>query len=248
MVPNNNNNSKLKMKTIFFFCLVCTVAATTSNILFIGNSFTFVNDLPKTFRRLASAGGHPINTYFFGVGAASFQSLSKHPVLPSYLNLTKHWDYIILQEQSMFLALAPYMYRQCSIPYAKQLYTMIKNRTDHVILFETWAYLNGNPTLMTGLNDTYDKMQQRLSHGYNETRSVLLAMRSSDRDASVSVASVGQAWSVARKLPKFRNKLWQSDEMHPKPCGTYLAATVFFRHIFHQSALKTIKMKGCTIK
>ena len=42
---------------------------------------------------------------------------------------------------------------------------------------------------------------------------------------------MGPAWaSVTRDHPEI--ELWDSDGSHPKPAGTYLAATVFYATIF----------------
>ena len=65
------------MKRLLLFCFLllsmcscsspagCTDAHSTNSclrVLFIGNSYTSVNDLPATFAALARAGGHPIQT------------------------------------------------------------------------------------------------------------------------------------------------------------------------------------------
>ena len=208
---------------------------TLKNFLFVGNSFTFVNDLPKTFAGLASAGGHNSAAYFMGIGAASFQSHWNNPMLSSYVKLLK-WHAITMQEQSMFLSQTQSTYSQSSVPYAKNLYGVFRNNTDNVVLYETWGYANGNPSFLTGLNDDYSKMQTRLWAGYNFTLAALQGIRNVARgDAPIMMSPVGQAWAVAQALPQFKNKMWQQDGMHPRPCGTYLAASVFYAKLFKES-------------
>ena len=219
---------------LLFLCSVQGIAYKNKNppehFLFLGNSFTFVNDLPKTFQGLAKAGGYNIEAYFCGIGAASFQSLSQDLRVPLYINMFK-WKSIIIQEQSMFLSQSQSTYMKTSIPYAVKLYNMFKNHTATVLLYETWGYQNGNPSFVTGLDDNYYKMQTRLWSGYNYTLETLKNIQWSP----IHISPVGQAWAVAQAQPRFKNKMWQQDGMHPKPCGTYLAAAVFYTKIFNKS-------------
>jgi hypothetical protein len=205
------------------------------NFLFIGNSFTFVNDLPKTFAGLANAGGHNSAAYFMGIGAASFQSHWANPLLSTYVKLFK-WHAITLQEQSMFLSQRPSQYIPSSVEYAKKLYRSFGNNTDNVVLYQTWGYQNGNPSFLTGLDDDYSKMQSRLVAGYNYTLAALRGIRNvALGDAPVIMSPVGQAWAIAQDLARFKGKMWQQDGMHPLPCGTYLAASVFYAKLFGES-------------
>ena len=45
--------------------------ASCLRILFIGNSYTYVNDLPATFAQLARAGGHAVGTDSLASGGAT---------------------------------------------------------------------------------------------------------------------------------------------------------------------------------
>ncbi len=183
-----------------------------TRILFLGNSFTFVNDLPGI---VGSFGGAGTSTTFWGFGAATFQTLSKsYPPGGDY-------DVVVLQEQSMFLAMDPAFYKQNSVPWAIALAGQV--RAKRIVLLETWAYQNGNPSFVTGLNDTYAKMQARLKSGYEYTAAQLVA----GGFKNVSIAYAGEAWSRA-----LRYKLWQKDGQHPRLPGSYLAACVVYRAIY----------------
>jgi hypothetical protein len=219
--------------------------------LFIGNSFTFVNKLPTMFAGLANARGFLTDVSFVGIGAASFQSLFKNPDFATHVYKTdEKWDTIVMQEQSMFLSQAPFVYKQTSVPWAKELYNMFKNSTERVCLFETWAYKNGNPSFLTGLDDNYNKMQSRLFSGYNYTLDILRSMRNITKgDPDVKLSPVGEAWSIAQADPRFKGLLWQQDGMHPKPHGTYLAACVFYSVLFQESPVNNrYKPKGVNRK
>jgi hypothetical protein len=68
-------------------------------ILFIGNSYTYVNDLPNLFTGLAFSGGHPVETAMSAEGGWTFadhlnstqtiQTITAHTVLdnPGQWNL-----------------------------------------------------------------------------------------------------------------------------------------------------------------
>jgi hypothetical protein len=185
-----------------------------TRILFLGNSFTFVNNLPSIVN---SFNNTQSTTTFWGFGAATFQSLSK-----SYNFNNNTFDVVVMQEQSMFLAMHPSFYRQNSVPWAITLAKQV--RAPRIVLLETWAYQNGNPSFLTGLNDTYSKMQARLKTGYEYTASELTAHGFSN----VSIAYAGEAWGRAAKL---NYKLWQQDGQHPSLTGSYLAACVVYRTI-----------------
>jgi hypothetical protein len=71
----------------------------TQHILFIGNSYTSVNDLPGTFVRLACSDGHKVET---AMSAEGGWKLADHAASSKTLDLIKRqkWDWVILQEQS----------------------------------------------------------------------------------------------------------------------------------------------------
>src|SRR5664280_2803382 len=68
-------------------------------ILFIGNSYTYVNDLPRVFTDLARSGGHRVQT---GMSAQGGWTLADHVASTSTLDLLRSskWDFVVLQEQS----------------------------------------------------------------------------------------------------------------------------------------------------
>src|SRR5512140_446441 len=78
---------------------------TCTRVLFIGNSYTYVNDLPGTFAGLARAGGHKVET---GMAAEGGWTLADHVQSTQTMNLlnSENWDYAVLQEQSQIPSVA----------------------------------------------------------------------------------------------------------------------------------------------
>ena len=190
-----------------------------TRVLFIGNSYTFVNDLPNTFAKLATSGGHHVEV---GMSAQGGWTLADHVQSPDTLNLlnSAKWNFVILQEQSQIpsveAARAQGMY-----PAARQLVQKVREIGAEPIFFITWAHRGGMPE--NGMND-YQSMQTQINYGY-----MTIA-----RDLNVPTAPVGAAWGAAlQEHPELT--LWQEDGSHPTERGTYLAACVFYAVIFHEN-------------
>jgi len=213
------------------FLLICILLFTivgcaspdtpTIRILFIGNSYTYVNDLPKMFSKLAKSGGQRVKT---AMSARGGWSLSDHVKSSETLGMLESstWDYVVLQEQSQIPASDIFREREMNSA-ARTLVSKIRDAGAEPIFFLTWAHLNGWPDM--GLMG-YDAMQYQINAGYYGIAQELNAI----------VAPVGVAWSSARgQNPDLL--LWQADGSHPDEQGTYLAACVFYAVIFHESPL-----------
>ena len=195
--------------------------ASCTRVLFLGNSYTFVNDLPNTFAQLANAGKHAAKAGVVAEGgwtlADHVQSGSTHKALRE-----SNWDYVVLQEQSQIPSVE--QSRTFSMyPAARALVQEIRDRNASPILFLTWAHQDGYPE--EGMKD-YESMQYQIKDGY-------IAI---SRELNVPVAEVGSAWLAAvRSHPELH--LWQEDGSHPSEEGTYLAACVFYAVIFQESPI-----------
>ena len=200
-------------------CIRGPGAGSCLHILFIGNSYTAVNDLPAMFAQLAKAGGHRVET---GVAAPGGWTLSAHASSAETLNRLKSskWDIVVLQEQSQVPAVEPAR-TQAMYPAGRLLVRRIEEGGATPIFFLTWAHRDGWPE--NGLAG-YEAMQSRISDGYLRIA----------QELGVPVAPVGDAWLTAKgEHPDL--ELWQGDGSHPTEQGTYLAACVFYATIFRQS-------------
>jgi len=189
------------------------------HILFIGNSYTYVNDLPSMFTQLAKAGGHRVET---GVAAPGGWTLFAHARSAETLNQLKSskWDIVVLQEQSQVPA-SQQARSQGMYPAVRSLVSQIEADGARPIFFLTWAQRDGWPE--NGLPG-YEAMQARVSEGYLQIA----------QELGASVAPVGNSWLMAiKEHPDL--ELWQGDGSHPTEQGTYLAACVFYATIFRQS-------------
>jgi hypothetical protein len=202
--------------------------AACTRVLFIGNSFTYVNDLPATFARLARSGGHAVETAMAAQGGFRLQDHLASSETMTALRSAR-WNFVILQEQSQLPAIEQLRSSQTD-PAARLLVRAVRAAGASPMFFVTWAHRAGWPE--NGL-PTYESMQRQIDLGY-------LAIA---RQLGAPVAPVGPAWlAVNRGRPAV--DLWQADGIHPSPAGTYLAACVFYAAIFHESPLGAADAEG----
>lgn len=173
-------------------------------ILFLGNSFTYFNDLPDMVGSLLGA---EIGRNLRG-GAYLYQHVDEADELCAItrrLLTEEKWDYVVLQDQSQGPITNPAEFRQA----VDGLAPMIRAAGGKPVMYETWAYEEGTDTLAsTGL--TFEVMQQGLSDGYREAAQAHDAL----------LAPVGQAFAVARRV----TQLYDADHYHPSAAGSCLAA------------------------
>jgi Domain of unknown function (DUF4886) len=193
--------------------------APCTRVLFIGNSYTYVNDLPAVFAKLAGAGRHGVEA---GMAAQGGWTLSNHESSSETLDELKssQWAYVVLQEQSEIPSVEQARIGQM-YPAARDLVRRIRDTGATPLFFETWAHRDGWPE--NGMQN-YESMQFQIDNGYLRIT----------QELNAPMAPVGFAWLQVRRQDPQLN-LWQADGSHPNEAGTYLAACVFYSVIFNQS-------------
>jgi len=194
-------------------------SASCTRVLFIGNSYTTVNDLPSVFGSLARSGGHRVETANAAVDGWTLAQHADSPATAAKL-ASANWDIVVLQEQSQIPSVEELRQTQM-YPAARRLISSIRNSGARPLLYLTWGHRDGWPE--NGM-PTYAAMQSAIDDGY-------LAIAGDQRAA---VAPVGDAWAtlIARGAP---DAPWQDDGSHPTEAGTYLAACVFYATIFREN-------------
>jgi len=200
-------------------CVDLTGNNSCQHVLFIGNSYTYVNDLPGMFVKLARSGGHAIDASMIAEGGWTLADHLKSTKTLEKIKSQK-WDYVVLQEQSQIPASIEA--REAGMfPSARMLSELIIAGGGRPIFFQTWGHRDGWPEM--GLNG-YEDMQNSLDQVYREIA----------RQLNLPIAPVGDGWQLAmRQNPQL--VLWQEDGSHPTEQGSYLSACVFYAAIFNQS-------------
>ena len=107
-------------------------------MLFIGNSYTYVNDLPSLIVGLADAadGGQKIQAEIVIGGYTFEQHAGDKKALEKIRQ--QHWDIVVLQENS----LQPILNRESMHKYAQVLDEEIKKQGAKTVFYLTWARQN----------------------------------------------------------------------------------------------------------
>ena len=203
---------------MFFLISVVWVHAQTTRVLFIGNSYTYVNDLPDLISLIYSASGETMDYYTSAPGGCTFQ---QHCSISLPYIQQGNWDYVVLQEQSQLPSFPMNQFMQESYPYAQELCNLIRqyNPDAKIVFYMTWGRKNGDPQnaqIYPPLS-TYEGMDSLLYARY-----LLMA-----QDNEACVSPVGAVWHQIRdQHPDL--ELYQSDGSHPSYIGSYTAACSFY--------------------
>ncbi len=185
-------------------------------VLFIGNSFTFYNDLPSLFASVANSVG--ANVTVDSVTASSYNLSSFADETDTYGKqvaeklASNQYDVIILQEQSTRPINNYNLFLQGA--------TTLKEKIDStqadcdIYLYQTWGY----PDAVTGSGNFADisTMEAALRTAYENCVSAIGA----------TVVYVGEAFTYVYNNYTSIN-LYNEDNSHPSYEGSYLAACVF---------------------
>ena len=222
------SSSIYRSLTVALFCLLgtsqfaCSQSSTanTLNVLFVGNSYIYFNNLPDILEAIAESkrgvpifadhhthGGHMLYEHFEDGHLEQYL----HDVFPT----ARKWDYVVLQEQST-LGVG---FRQADLGMlgdpadefldgVNKLHGLISEREFDMMLFMTWAK-QPFPDQTSVLASAYDKIGD---------------------DFDMPVAPVGLAFArVKDERPDI--ELYLDDGSHPAPAGSYLAACVFYAQL-----------------
>ena len=216
---------------------------TEYSVLFIGNSYTYCNDMPEViFQSICDAAGYNVKVdsvtrggYYlhqFANSADEYGAIVKDKLSAN------EYDFIVLQEQSGNPAHNPDGF----FDGARSLVRKIERYTDaRIVFYETWGYKTGYHLLPTHGGDTAT-MEMKNRAAYTAIAESLGA----------DVALVGAAFKDV-----FENsdiEVYDTDHSHPSKNGSVLAACTIFSTIFKydirdlsfnsgisRSALSTIK-------
>lgn len=180
-------------------------------VLFIGNSYTSVNDLPGMLEAMSAKakGARPVEANRSLHGGWTLQKHMDDEKSKTQAMIKEgDWDFVVLQEQSQM----PFMYPKVTHKYGIMLGKLIQEQKATPLFYMTWAREH-QPENQAGIRDTYQALGKELN---------------------APVAPVGLAWEKMLQQ-KVKITLHQKDRSHPTPEGTYLAACVFFAKIHGQS-------------
>ena len=213
------------MKTLLFLFISFSfslISAQPMRVLFVGNSYTHYNNMPKLFEQMADSKGIKLEVLMDAKSSHTFQMHSKRPELYKNIRSAK-WDYVVLQGFSRELAQDEAVIDSLSLPYLKQLLDSIyaNNKCTNVLLYQTWGYDGGYKDDSLGIDWDYQTMSDRVHRGYLYVGEKL----------NLSIVPVGKVWETVKENNPQIN-LYQEDKQHPSLAGSYLAASCFYAALF----------------
>jgi len=194
----------------------CASAARPVRILFVGNSYTYYNNMPAIAEALYESSGTGQVDVGMLVQAGQRLSDAAGPRMPELLRMMMggRWDYVVLQEQSTlggrYLDGRPVLGDSTSFHESvRALDRAIRDAGARTVLLVTWA------------NAAAPEQQGEITRAYE----------SIGEEVGAIVVRAGPAWAdVLRNHPGIR--LHQPDGSHPNENGSYLTACVLLSTLF----------------
>lgn len=201
----------------------------TKRALFLGNSYTYSNNLPSLISSMAASTGDILEHSSNAIGGYTLQQHTTNTVTNTMI-AQGNWDFVVLQEQSQMPSFSIEFVEEEVYPYAKKLDSIIKLNKDCVetVFFMTWGRKNGDQSNCPNYPPvcTYEGMDDLLKERYLEM--------ASQNEAVVS--PVGAVWRYIREQhPEI--ELYIPDESHPSLAGSYAAACCFYTVFFQKDPL-----------
>jgi hypothetical protein len=174
------------------------------NVLFVGNSLTYTNDLPATLVALAALSG---DTVYAASATAANVALIDH--LKGATNAVQQiqlggWQYVILQQGPTPAGIC----RDSLVLWTQMFDTLIRRAGARTAVLMVWPY-QGPLSWFDEILASFATAAS-VSHGY--------------------LFPAGEAWYLALSadpsLP-----LYSADGFHPSPMGTYLAALEIYERV-----------------
>lgn len=174
----------------------------TLNILFVGNSYTYFNNLPQLVSIISDSTKTKLVTKKSTIGGAQLREhwLGERNLKTKEMIKDGEFDIVVLQEYSMGAMDEPDNTKK----YLRLFSDYIKENNAKPYFYLTWAR---------------EKAPQ-----YQDTINTIFMEAASDSEALIVPA--GKAWARAKEL-RPTIELYDPDGSHPSELGTFLSACVF---------------------
>lgn len=190
--------------------------------LFIGNSYTEVNNLPQMVADIAESMGDQLTYRSNTPGGCTFQQHCQNQSMQ--LISQGGWDIVVLQEQSQYPSFPQQQVENEVFPYAQQLVEAVYHTSPcaEPMFYMTWGRKNGDQqnAQYFPILGTYEGMDSMLCLRYTYMADAYDA----------SLCPVGRVWNRLRNTTGI--ELYQADGSHPSLAGTYAAACAFYTMFF----------------
>jgi hypothetical protein len=195
----------MRILTIIF--LVLTVGACSQNkarskVLFVGNSYTYYENLPQIVSIISDSSHTKLVTKKSVAGGAFLSDHwhGRHGLDTRTKIAEGNYDVVVLQEQSLAAIRRPDSLKK----YVRLFSDLIRESGAQTYLYETWARKTA-PEQQTVISGVYTSIGQ---------------------EVEATVVPVGRIWAkIQQQYPQW--DLYDTDGSHPSRWGTFVAASVF---------------------
>lgn len=234
----------------------------TKTILFVGNSLTYVNDMPKILERIFATQGmkfEVVESTYSGITLqqhasrkitinnvtnnknANLMQLANGDTSTTFkLIYSRNWDYIVLQEGTIRV-LIPEARSFLVIPAIRKFKEISDNKNTQLILFKTW------PTL-----DTFPKQYCYPKIMIDKSIPKDVCCSDTFKTINAEAAKINESYDIVSKETKLpfvpvtecyldiiNNypliNLYQ-DKTHPSNIAAYMNACIFYKYITKKNA------------
>jgi len=210
------------------------IAQTTDsplNVLFVGNSLTYFNNMPQQFEQIADEQGHHVTVDQHTPGGTGFvHHVANNTLYQKFRDQV--WDYVIIQPGSNE---SPGF----SYPIAETI-TRGKKLRDSIIKYSpcasihyyeiSYGIVNNTPASFIQYQDRQTLIKNNLTQMANET--------------GIPFIPIGECFRGAMETDDSQFLWVNYGDIHPNAKGSYLAACAFFNGIFKSPIVNTAQLGG----
>lgn len=204
------------------------------DILFIGNSYTFMHSMPQMILNIAKSDHNnaiELNIQSITISSARLKEHWNEGSAAQSIQ-QKPWDFVVLQDQSDWATLEDGVINNLAyITRFKQI-TKQSNEKAIITVFKTWPKQKDSGWYKNAETRNYLRSHNfmRLSIDQNTTNNA--------NKANVDIVPISDYWLyiLDNNIPV---RLYEPDGSHPSVAGSYLNALVFYRY-FTMSKLENI--------
>ena len=177
-------------------------------VLFIGNSHTYMNDMPELVREMIeNAAGEACEVFMLAYPGKTLKwHMAEEYFSERFSILHGGFDYCVIQERAH-----PMPEETETVAYASRIVELCRKAGTVPVIFETWAE-KAKPENQEAMNRRY---------------------RSLAENQGILLAPVGEIWTAAQ--PELQNRfgadLYNTDGAHASAIGVYLIATILTKVI-----------------
>ena len=220
----NMTVKSLLYQSFFVVILFLSYSFTAQNkkirVLFVGNSFTYYNNLPQVVTAMAKSQDFIIETKHSTVGGSSLENhwKSERGTQTRVMLELEKWDFVVFNNHSLSAINKPSDF----IEYGKKFAELVRGKGAEPIFMMTWSY-KSNPLMLPEIEKMYKLLCEQVKADYIP-------------GGPLFASSI----NYRPDLELFH------DDIHPSPNGTYLLGLTFYKY-FTGKSVNTIPTNISTL-